>query len=445
MTSILLTILLTVATNPQQTPATPAATMSQTSPSGPVLTLAEAEAIARSNAFDIATATSRVRQSRALLNQARATTGPRLTANASQTHQFDTGDSGGSTDGGGGASDTKQAGVTLNMPVDITGILGRGIKGASSSVRAAEQNLEATQNFVILATRTAYYDVLRARALVGVAEQTVKSAQDGVRTEQQQFEAGVVAQVDVLRLQAQLAQAQSDLIAANTGLIIAKNNLNNVIGRPIETPFEPAEAAALPPVNVDPDTLAKAAITRRPEIRAIRYQRETLAWIRRAQEGGLLPSLNLSANYNRNIDAPAGVRENAASATISLSWPIFDSGLTRARVADAREDENQAAIQQQQLELGVSLEVRQAVTSLVNAKATLDVAQSQVTAAAETYRLAQVRLQAGEGTSLEVSTALTALVQAQQGLANARYNYLTAYAQLQRAVAADDPNAVGQG
>jgi len=133
------------------------------------------------------------------------------------------------------------------------------------------------------------------------------------------------------------------------------------------------------------------------------------------------------------------------------------SDLNKAKLLSLREGQEverlfqdlrkQAEIAQAQIELGVSLEVRQAVTNMVNAKSTLEVAQSQVPAEAETYRLAQVRLQAGEGTSLEVSTALTALVEAQNGLANARYNYLTAYAQLQRAVASDDPNAVtlGQG
>jgi outer membrane protein TolC len=155
----------------------------------------------------------------------------------------------------------------------------------------------------------------------------------------------------------------------------------------------------------------------------------------------LLPSLNLTANYNRNIGASGNQRDYTAFATVGLSWPIFDSGVTRARVQQAREDERQAEIQQEQLELGVSLEVRQAMTNLVNAKSTLQVAQTQVTVATETYRLAQVRLQAGEGTSLEVTNALTDLTRAQNQLANARYNYLTAYAQLQRAVAADDPNA----
>jgi outer membrane protein len=441
MTFLIVSALAAFIQTPVQTPAAPVQV--QTAPAGPVFTLDEAVAIARQNAFDIATAQSRVRQSRDVLNEARASLGPRVVANASDTHQFEGGGTGGS--GGGSNRDSRNAGVQFNMPIDITGIVGRGIKGAAATVKASQSNLEATQNSVVLDTRTAYYDVLRASALVGVAQAEVNSAQQGVKTEQQQFEAGVVAQVDVLRLQAQLAQAQSDLISAQNNLDLAKENLNNTIGRPIETPFEPQDIATLPTVGTDADTLARAAISRRPEVQAIRYQREALAWITRAQEGGLMPSLNLSAGYNRNLNAASGVDANASSATISLSWPIFDSGLTRARVASAREDERQAEISEAQLELGVSLEVRQAVTNLGNSKATLDVAQSQVTAAAETYRLAQVRLQAGEGTSLEVSTALTALVQAQQGLANARYNYLTAYAQLQRAVASDDPNAIAPG
>ena len=440
MTSILISAVLALHfQTPQQPTTTPANT--QAVPAGPVLTLDEAVAIAKQNAFDIATQQSKVRQTQDLLNEARATLGPRLVASANDTHSFNSSSGGGSGGNGSSNRDSRNAGLTLNMPIDITGTLGKGIKGASAVVKASRENLAATENTVVLDTRTAYYNVLRSVALVGVAQAEVNSAQQAVTTEQQQFQAGVVAQVDVLRLQAQLSQAQADLIAAQTGLALAKENLNNTIGRAIETPFDVAEPNVLPTVTADPDTLAKVAVQRRPEVQAIRYQRQALAWVTRAQEGGLLPSLNLSANYNRNLNPPSGFQNNASSATISLSWPIFDSGLTHAKVAQAREDEVQAAITESQLELGVSLQVRQAVTNLVNAKSTMDVAQSQVTAAAETYRLAQVRLQAGEGTSLEVSTALTALVQAQQGLANARYNYLTAYAQLQQAVAADDPNA----
>lgn len=456
MSSLLLASLVLIAQTPateQQTPpVAPVQTPAQTAPApGPVLTLEEALSIADQNAFDVRTAESQLRRTRARLNEARGQLGPRVVANGTYT-RFDKEIRSSGSNGGGSVVvqpiDQKQVGAQLTMPIDITGNIGRGVRGVSSTVRASEQNLAAARNTLRLDVRNAYFQVLRADALVGVAQSQVTSAQAAVTTEQQREAAGDAAHIDVLRLQTQLAQAQADLLAAQAGLALSKEALNNTLGRPIETPFSVQDPSALPAVTVDESTLTQTALARRPEIQAIRFTRESLRWIRRAQEGGLLPSLNLSANYNRNIDAGPNARDYSAFATLGISWPIFDSGVTRARVQQAREDERQAEIQQEQLELGVSLEVRQAVTNLVNARARLDVAQQGVTVAAETYRLAQVRLQAGEGTSLEVTTALTQLTLAQQQLANSRYDYLTAYAQLQRAVAADDPNAAaptGQG
>src|ERR1041385_3048983 len=105
MTSFFLSVVLAIT----QTPA------AQT-PSAPVLTLDEAVAIARRNAFAIATQSSRVRQSQDLLNEARGTLGPRVVLNASDTHPFRTGGLNGATFN---SADVKSAGVTLNMPVDI--------------------------------------------------------------------------------------------------------------------------------------------------------------------------------------------------------------------------------------------------------------------------------------------------------------------------------------
>lgn len=437
---------------PVQTPTTPVATPTEATPApGPLMTLDQALDIAHTNAFDLKTSESQVRQAQDRVNEARGLLGPKVVLGANYT-RFDKAITATTSGGGGGGGttviqpiDQKQASAQLTMPIDITGTLGKGVAGARAALNASKANLAATENSLDLDVRTAYYGVLRAAALVGVAQQEVTNAQQAVTTEQQQEAAGVVAHVDVLRLQAQLAQAQSDLITAQTGLALAKEGLNNTIGRPIETPFDVQEPTTLPSVTADENALVQAAEARRPEIQAIEFQKTELRWLTRVQEAGLLPSLNLSANYDRNIDPVGNSRDYTAFATIGLSWPIFDSGVTHARVREAQENERQADIAEQQLQLGVSLQVNQAITGLVNAKSTLDVAQTQVTAAAETYRLAQVQLKAGVGTSLDVSTALTALVQAQQSLANARYNYLTAYAQLQQAVAANDPNAAATG
>ena len=90
---------------------------------------------------------------------------------------------------------------------------------------------------------------------------------------------------------------------------------------------------------------------------------------------------------------------------------------------------------------GHQVGVRTAVANLGSAKARFENAQAQVMLAQETYRLAVVKQNAGEGTYVEVIDAQNALTQAKDGLLGAKYDYLTAYAQLQRAVGVDDISA----
>lgn len=408
-----------------------ALSIAQVTQSGPVLTLDEAIRIAEANAFSIRIEQSRVGKARQRFNEIRGLVRPKVVVGSSYVRSDN--------------EPTEQtfASVTLSTPVDVTGVLGRGVRGAQAAVAVAESNLEVERNKLVFDVRFAYYDVLRKKALVAVADQSLTSAGLRLKNENVRLQVGEAAQADVQRFATQFAQAEADLVAANAALDLAKQNLNSVLARPIETAFEPLEPSSLPTVKPSAEELASAGVRRRPEIASIRAQRVVLDWVRRAQEGGLLPSLNLIADFTQNVgSASSGTDRTRPSATLALSWPIYDSGVTRSRVGQAKQDERIAFTQQEQIELGVSLEVRQALTRLRDADSRLEVASRQVTFARETHRLAQIRLDAGVGTSLEVSDAQTELTRALNAQTNARYDYLTAYAQLQKAVAADDPNTI---
>jgi outer membrane protein TolC len=68
----------------------------------------------------------------------------------------------------------------------------------------------------------------------------------------------------------------------------------------------------------------------------------------------------------------------------------------------------------------------------------LENAIEQVKLAEEVYRLAKVKQDAGAGTYYEVVDAESQLTLARNGQVSARYDYLTSYSQLQRAVGQDD-------
>lgn len=407
----------------------------------PTLTLSEAIDLAIHNAFSVRLAQTAVEKTRNQLSAAKGSLGPSVSLNGTYT-RFDKETK---ADFGGQSVvvspiDQKQASVNLDWQVDLAGNTGRAIKAAANLTDAAEARRDAQINDVKEQVRQAYYGVLQTIELLEVVRQTRDANQARLQNAKVQFEAGAVARVDVLRFDTQLAQSDSDVLAAENQVRLAKQALNNVLGRPIETPFEPEPVSRIPEAGASPEAYVAEALGARPEVVAQKNTIDALRFAREVEQGGLSPKLNFSAVHQRNIDAQGfSSRSSSTTGTAMISWPVFDSGITRSRVNAARRDEETAQIQLDQLTLGISLEVRQAVSNLRDAEARLVVAAKQVSLAEESYRLAQVRYDAGEGIQLEVTDALTELTRARAGLVNARYDTLNAYAALQRAVASDAP------
>jgi len=399
------------------------------------LTIDEALRIAEANAFEVRVARSAVEKTRQQVNEVRGNLGPKVRVDTSYT-RFDK-----EIKSEGFVVrpfDQSESQLILSMPVDITGVLKRGVAASAMAVKVAQANLASERNDLRFSVRAAYYEVLQAMAQVKVFEDALESANKRLRNTELEYQAGSKAKVDVLRFQTQVQQAESDLITAKNGLSLSRNAFNNTLGRPIETPFELVAEATLPDVTEDEKTLAAQAIGNRPELRAFRYNAEVLKNIRVAEERGLLPSLNFSAVHSRNWNAQGQNAQNQSTfGQITLSIPAWDSGITRSRVKAARQDEEQNQIRTQQTELAISLEVRQAYTNLANAKSRWEVAQKQVEFATESFRLANVRYEAGEGIPLEVTDAQTELTRARVQMVAATYDYLTTYAQLQRALGAE--------
>lgn len=402
---------------------------------GQTLTIDEALRIAEQNAFGIRLAKSDVEKTRQRVAEARGLLGPQVRVDTNYTRNSKEVRQGGTV-----FQPLNQASsqIIVSMPFDVTGVLKKGLSASSKAIDVAKENLASERNDLRFNVRAAFFDVLQAQAQVKVFEESLGTARTAQKNAELEYQQGAKAKVDVLRFQTQTQQAEADLISANNTLALAKNAFNNTLGRPIETSFELAEPPAIPQPAQDENALVQTAKENRPELRAFRHNQEVLKNIRMAEERGMLPSLNIAGIHSRNWSGGGQTGENSSTfAQLNLSVPVWDSGVTRARVKAARQDEEQNKIRWEQTELSVSLEVRQAMSNLTNAKARLEAAQKQVEYAAETYRLALVRYQAGEGIQLEVTDAQTELTRARTLLVSATYDYMTTYAQLQRALGTD--------
>lgn len=412
------------------------------------LTIDEAADIAEKNAFNVLTSASQSEQSRQRIAEARGAMGPQVSAQgvytrypSAQTANF-----------GSGPPitiqpiDTKTVSLSMNLPIDISGNLNRNVRAAEHNYQASKFTIQAQKNQARLTARQAFIAVLRAAAAVAVQQQAVADSTENLRIQNVKFTAGSIARVDVVRAQAQLEQSNSDLINAQNSLQTAKESFNQALARPIETPVTLVEIQSLPDVTADPDTIVTSAQRNRPEVLSLQETQIALSNSRRALEATMNPSLSLGINSSHTFDVGAFGRSTSTVGTLTLNLPIFDSGITRARVKEARQTEEQNRIQLNQTQLNVSLQVRQAITNLIDARARLASAQQQVSLSEENLRIARVRNQAGQGIFLEIVDAETQLTQARNTWVSARYDYLNAYAQLQQAVGTDQISAaVPQG
>lgn len=404
------------------------------------LTIDDAVDIALQNAFSVRLAQSAVDQARANQAAAKGALGPQLSGQA-QYVRLAQGVMNAFGAGGGATADSKQVNLNFSQLIDITGVSRSAVDSARFQTLAREMDLEASVNEVKNAVRAQFYQVLQTRALVGVQSDEVTSARQRLDNARRRFQAGDISQFDVLRFETDLKRSEQALLVAIGNFELAKQALNNLLGREIDTQFDPVDVGQLAPVGINADQADELAQENRPELRSGGFLVRSADELVDVEEGGLKPALSVGAQYSRVIDPSPGQFGQSLFGTLTLSFPLWDSGITRGRVAAAKEVRKQAEVRLEQTKLAVSLEVRNAYTRLVTAREAYDVAVSGQELAREALRLAQLRYDEGAGILLDVTTAQAELTRAQAAAVNARYEYLAAVAALQKAIGRDDLSA----
>lgn len=212
---------------------------------------------------------------------------------------------------------------------------------------------------------------------------------------------------------------------------------------PVNPQNAPPLAVSFDPLNLGAayDQILKEALQTRPELLQadanISAARKGILIANRSQ----LPTLGLTWGLNYAPDT-AGFAPNDTTwqAVATISLPLFDGGVARARVRQARADVSTAETNRRQAADLIVLDVRQNYLNLVQARNSVAVANQALEQAREAFRLARVRYnagvsaQAGISPLLEVSDAQNALTQAESNQVNALYNYNNARSRLDRAI-----------
>ena len=101
-------------------------------------------------------------------------------------------------------------GLTASMPLYTGGKLSGTIQKAKAGYKISEIGVQKAYNDMRTTVTTGYFDMLQAGNMEQLSKESVARLEDHLKNVQAQYDVGVVAKVDVLRSQVELANAKQD-------------------------------------------------------------------------------------------------------------------------------------------------------------------------------------------------------------------------------------------
>ena len=326
--------------------------------------------------------------------------------------------------------DTLTAQMTISQLLFDFGKNAASVDAQRKLSEVAMENVELQRQIITQSVKQAYTNINFAQRLIRVNEQALQRAELNLRSARGFFDVGTRPKSDVTRAEVDVANARVDVIRARNAERSARVALNTAMGLAADTPTQVLDNLVYQPSTMDRVRLMEEALRRRPEVRQARLRTESADSLLRRTQRDFLPDITGAAAYG-------GTRtqfDEAWSATLSLSWSIYDGGNRIARTREARASLEAAQATVRATELDIQRDVEQAQISVNEAEERIQAAQKAVESAQENFRLAQGRFDAGVGTILELTDAQLALTQAQNTEAQALADYRIALSNLDRAV-----------
>ena len=323
--------------------------------------------------------------------------------------------------------------VELAQPLTQLRRIGLGIKLLEVNHKIAEQQVRLTRQDVVKQVRQAYYSILQSQSSLEAVEQTLALLSELSSETGHYVKVGTALDGDLLNVKSRLAQAEYDKVSLDGPLATQKEQLNVLMGRPIDTEFHvsPAvEASWLP-------ALAEArerAVASRPDLQQARLKVQQAEVDRSKKKSEYIPDVSLSVNYYSFLNVSTTLPRNVGIAGVQLSWEPFDWGRKKSELAQKDKSVADASLALKDMEDKIRIEVGSAHRKMMEARIMLAASRANQESTREAVRLASVRFRVSAALLKDVLQAQSDLASANDRTQKALAAYWSARAELEKAM-----------
>ena len=314
-------------------------------------------------------------------------------------------------------------GVTVNQLISDFGRTHELARSSNLHAQAQQENVTTTRADVLLQVDQAYFGVLRAKAVLQVARETVKNRQLVADQVSALAKNQLKSTLDVSFANVNLAQAQLLLVQAQNDLQASYAELSTALGYGDQRTIEPAEEPMPSAPPADFSQLIQQALRDRPELIGQRLDVNSAKSYATAERDLWMPTISAVGTAGLVPYREDELASRYAAAGFNVNIPIFNGHLYGAlrNEADAR-----ARAQEQYLRDLQNRIVRDVRASWLTANSgfqRLSLTDQLLQEATQALDLAQARYKLGLGSIVELSQAQLGITEAQIEQASAKYDY----------------------
>jgi outer membrane protein TolC len=281
----------------------------------------------------------------------------------------------------------------------------------------------ATVNFKV---RSLFFNLYQAEQELAIQRDEVTRSQANYDLASNKYKAGLIAEVDALQLEVDLASARTDLFDRERRLQAAQRDLLAALGLPLSGTLTPRmDSLQEVTITVDPARAVQEAFANRQDLMSVRYDiaRHEIGRDRLSSNRTISASLTGTFGATQNAIELANLSDNPyvnRGVTLSVNVPVFDWGAHSTRMDAAESSIELSRVTLTVKEQQVEQEVRSVIEQLEASKKQGEVARKSVEVAQKAYDLSRSRFEAGKITSQDLTLAQQRLTRARLSSLNAQ-------------------------
>jgi outer membrane protein len=293
------------------------------------------------------------------------------------------------------------------------------VRGAESSVLVARETMRQSEVTTLQSAATAYMDVLRDTAVLGLRANNIQVLQVQLKQTQDRFQVGEVTRTDVAQAESSLATGRADYAVAQSSLATSVANYRRYIG------VDPKQLQPAQPIEkLLPHTVELSiqdGLAGNPSIVGALHQTDVALAAVKTAEGALLPTVAVQGQVQQLNSTSGYANYNIYSASVlgQINVPIYQGGSEYAAVRLAKEQLGQARLAVDSARISVRASIASSWGQLQSSKASIVAFQAAVKAAEVALNGVREEAKVGQRTTLDV-------LNAQQTLLNTRVQLVTA-------------------